>query len=45
MVRANKPRKPLVWVDKMSNEAKLQFEQDNIRQCVEFARDGFGLKV
>ncbi len=43
MVRTNKPRKPLVWLDKMSNEAKLQFERDNIRQCVEFARDGLGL--
>ncbi len=45
MVRANKPGKPLVWVDKMDQQAKLQFEQDNIRQCVEFARDGLGLKV
>lgn len=45
MVRANKPRQPLVWLDKMSIQAKLQSEQDNIRQCVEFARDELGMKA
>ena len=44
-VRANKPRKPLVWVDKLSEAAKLQFEQDNVRQSVEYARDQLGLKI
>ena len=44
-VRANKPKKPLVWIDKLDQAAKLQFEQDNIRQSVEFARDGLGLKI
>jgi hypothetical protein len=44
-VRANKPKKPLVMVDKMDQAAKLQFEQDNIRQCVDFARDGLGLRI
>jgi sugar phosphate isomerase/epimerase len=38
-VRANKPRKPLVWIDKMEKSAQLQFEQDNIRQSVEYARE------
>lgn len=38
-VKANKPQKPLVWIDKMDRSAQLQFEQDNIRQCVDFARD------
>ncbi len=44
-VRANKPKKPLVWVDKLDQAAKLQFEQDNISQSVAFARDGLGLKI
>ena len=44
-VRANKPKKPLVWVDKLQQQAKLQFEQDNISQSVLFARDGLGLKI
>lgn len=44
-VRANKPKKPLVWVSKLDKDAQLQFEQDNIRQSVEFARDGLGLKI
>ena len=45
MVRANKPRKPLVWVDKLAAAERLQFEQDNIRQCVDYARDDLGLRV
>jgi sugar phosphate isomerase/epimerase len=45
MVRNNKPRKPLVWVDKLDQSEKLQFEQDNIRQCVEYSRDVLGLRV
>jgi hypothetical protein len=44
-VRANTPRQPLVWVDKLSAAAKLQFEQDNVGQCVEYARDQLGLKI
>jgi 3-oxoisoapionate decarboxylase len=44
-VRATKPRKPLVWVDKLSEAAKLQFEQDNVRESVEYARDQLGLKI
>ncbi len=39
MVRANKPGKPLVWIDKMEKAAQLEFEQENIRQSVDFARD------
>jgi hypothetical protein len=44
-VRANKPKKPLVWVDKLTQEERLKFEQDNIAQSVAFARDGLGLKT
>jgi 3-oxoisoapionate decarboxylase len=44
-VRAHKPRQPLVWVDKLSQAAKLQFEQENVRQSVEYARDKLGLKI
>jgi sugar phosphate isomerase/epimerase len=42
-VRQNKPKKPLVWVDKLTQEEKLAFEQENIRQSVQFARDGLGM--
>jgi sugar phosphate isomerase/epimerase len=45
MVRANKPRKPLVWVDRMTADSRLQLEQENIRQCVEYARDRLGLRT
>ena len=45
MVRANKPKKPLVWVDKLDQQAKLKFEQDNVAQSVLYARDDLGLKV
>jgi hypothetical protein len=44
-VRVNTQHKPLVWVDKLSEAAKLQFEQDNVRQSVEYARDQLGLKI
>ena len=44
-VRANKPKKPLVRLDAMDRAAKVQLEQENIRQCVAFARDGLGLKA
>lgn len=44
-VRANRPRKPVVWVDRLSQAAALQFEQDNVRQSVEYARDQLGLKI
>ena len=44
-VRANKPKKPLVRLDAMDQAAKVQLEQENIRQCVAFARDGLGLKA
>jgi 3-oxoisoapionate decarboxylase len=45
LIRANKPKKPLVWVDKLDQPAKVKFEQDNIAQCVAFARDGLGMKM
>ena len=45
LVRANKPKKPLIWIDQMEKAAQLQLEQDNIRQCVDFARERLGLKV
>lgn len=44
MVRANQPAKPLVRLEGMDQEARVRFEQDNIRQCVDFARDQLGLK-
>jgi hypothetical protein len=44
-VRSSKPRTPLAYPSKMDEAARLQFEQDNIRQCVDFARDQLGLRV
>jgi 3-oxoisoapionate decarboxylase len=45
MVRANKPKQPLVWISKLDKPAALQVEQENIRQSIEFSRDGLGLKI
>lgn len=44
-VRANKPAKPLVKLDGMSPEARQQLEQENVRQCVDYARDQLGLRL
>ncbi len=43
-VRANKPKKPLIWIDKLDQAAKLQLEQDNVRQSIDYSRDQLGLK-
>ncbi len=45
VVRANKPKQPLQFPSRMSREAALQFEQDNIRLSVEYARDVLGLRT
>lgn len=45
MVRANKPVKPLAWMDRMDAPARLALEQENVRQSVEYSRDVLGLKV
>jgi 3-oxoisoapionate decarboxylase len=45
MVRTNKPKKPLVRLDGMDQNARQALEQENVRQSVVFARDGLGLKV
>ena len=45
MVRANRPKKPLVRLDAMDQGAKEKLEQENIHQCVAFARDGLDLKL
>jgi len=44
-VRANKPKQPLVWIGKLDKPAAIKVERENIRQCVEFSRNGLGLKI
>jgi 3-oxoisoapionate decarboxylase len=44
-VRLNQPRKLLVWVDRLSEAARLQVEQDNVRESVGYARDQLGLRI
>jgi 3-oxoisoapionate decarboxylase len=45
MVRANKPAKPVVRLDGMNQEARERLEQENVRHCVDYARDQLGLKA
>ncbi len=45
MVRANQPARPLVRLDGMDQEARARLEQENVRQCVDYARDQLGLKA
>lgn len=45
MVRANKPRSPLPRIDGLDQAARLTLEMDNVRQCVEYARDHLGLRA
>jgi sugar phosphate isomerase/epimerase len=45
LVRANKPKKPLPWLEKMDKAAQLELETYNISKSVEYARDGLGLRV
>jgi sugar phosphate isomerase/epimerase len=44
MVRAHKPGKPLQRIDGMDQAAKERFEQQNIRECLDYARDHLGLR-
>jgi sugar phosphate isomerase/epimerase len=44
-VRANKPRKPLVYIDGMDAAARVEFEQQNVRQSVDYSRDVLGLRT
>ena len=43
MVRANKPKKPLVRVDALSKEEALKLEQENVQRSLAYARDQLGL--
>jgi len=38
IVRKNKPKQPLWYTSKMSQEAALKLEEENNRKCIEFAR-------
>lgn len=44
MVRAHKPARPLVRIDGLSQEEKERLEEQNVRQCLDYARDHLGLR-
>jgi hypothetical protein len=44
-VRSNKPKKPLAFPSKMDEKARLELEQANVRQSVDYSRDVLGLRV
>jgi 3-oxoisoapionate decarboxylase len=44
-VRANKPKSPLPWLDKMSKEQALALEASNLSKSVVYARDVLGLRA
>jgi hypothetical protein len=43
-VRGNRPRQPLAMVSRMEQPARLELEQANVRQSIEYARDQLGLR-
>jgi len=43
-VRQNKPGKPLVQVSALDQPARLELEQANVRQSLDYARDHLGLR-
>jgi sugar phosphate isomerase/epimerase len=45
MVRSNKPKQPLAWVNRMDHDAALALEQANVRKSVDYSRDILGLRV
>lgn len=44
MVRANKPKRPLPQPNSLDPAAHLQLEEDNVKQCLAYARDRLGLR-
>ena len=44
MVKDNKTRKPLQWLDGLDREAQVRAEAANIAECVAYARDALQLR-
>lgn len=44
MVRAHKPAKPLERIDALEQPAKERLERQNVRECLDYARDHLGLR-
>ncbi len=43
VVRARKSRQPLPRLDHLDKEAQLRLEEDNVKQCLRYAREQLGL--
>jgi sugar phosphate isomerase/epimerase len=43
LVRANKPRQPLPQVEGLAPAARVKLEEDNVRRCLDYARQHLGL--
>jgi len=43
MVRANKPKKPIPRMGPLTPEQRIKLEQDNVAECLRYAREGLGL--
>jgi hypothetical protein len=44
MVRAHKPREPLPQPDSLDSAARQRLEEDNVKQCLAYARDQLELR-
>jgi sugar phosphate isomerase/epimerase len=45
MVRSAKPRPPLPRIDGLDSGARFRLEEDNVRKCLDYAREELGLPV
>ncbi len=45
LVRSHSPRRPLPRLDALDPAARLRLEEDNVKQCLAYARDELGLRV
>jgi hypothetical protein len=43
LVRANKPRQRLPQVESLAPAARVKLEEDNVRRCLDYARQQLGL--
>ncbi len=45
MVRSAQPRRPLPRIDGLDSGARFRLEEDNVRKCLDYAREELGLRV
>jgi 3-oxoisoapionate decarboxylase len=45
LVRASKPRQPLVWLDGLDAGSMLKLEEQNVKECLDYARERLGLTL